>query len=214
MILYHFHTSPFARRVRLILSMKGLSAELRDPRVDAVWWPELHKVNPLRTVPALIDGERVLTDSLSIAAHLEAKVPSPSVWPTANQAAEALEIVRLADRATDIFIDLGMRYDPLRADPSWAEVKGQMLARGQGALDRLGRLIDERRKTDHLVGDRWTIADIAVVTTGLGLDGLPARAVSFELAKRIVDLGWSVPPSLAAWTSARRARADVAAILS
>jgi glutathione S-transferase len=84
MVLYHFRTSTFAHRVRLVLAMKGLSAELRDPRADAKWWPELHARNPLRTVPTLIDGDRVFTDSLTIVAHLEGKVASPSIWPRSD----------------------------------------------------------------------------------------------------------------------------------
>jgi glutathione S-transferase len=214
MILYHFHTSPFGRRVRLILGMKGLSAELRDPRVDGKWWPDLHRQNPLKTVPTLVDGDRVFTDSLSIAAHLEAKVGTPSIWPRAEGMAEALEYVRLADRAIDIIIDLGMRYHVLGAQPSWPEVKDAMFARAQGALDRLGQKIEARGSAEHLVDDRWTIADIATVTTGLWFDGLPARAQTFAAAKQIVDLGWKVPAPLAAWTQARRARPDVAAILA
>jgi glutathione S-transferase len=214
MILYHFHTSPFARRVRLILAMKGLSAELRDPRVDGKWWPELHRHNPLQTVPTLIDDGRVLTDSLSIAAHLEAKSPSPSIWPRSEGIAEALEYVRLADRAIDILIDLGMRYHALNGAPSWPDVATPLMVRAQGALDRIGEMIETRGANEHLVGDAWSIADIATVTTGLWLDGLPARAATFATAKQIVALGWTLPAPLAAWTQARRARPDVAAIVA
>lgn len=204
MILYHFATSPFARRVRLALHAKGLTAELRDPRADASHWPELHRLNPCRTVPTLVDGDHVLTDSLSILAHLEAKVPSPSLWPDDGDVAGMLEIVRLVDRALEHFIDLGMRYHAVREHPAFGEVRENLLARGQGALDRAGEIVAARGDAPFLVGGRWSLADIAVVTTGLWLEGLPARAATFAPAKQILDLGWKVPASIVAWTDARK----------
>ena len=214
MILYHFPTSPFAQRVRLILATKGLTprVEFRDPRAEEKWWPELHRQNPLRTVPTLVDGDRVLTDSLSIATHLEAIAPSPSIWPRAGQIADALEIVRLADRAIDVLVDLGMRYHALATQPAWQDVKGPMLARGQGALDRLGALVEARAGAEHLVGDTWTLADTAVITTGMWLAGLPARAAKFAPAKNMVELGWTLPAPLTRWTDARRTHPAVVAL--
>jgi glutathione S-transferase len=40
MILYHFGTSPFARRVRLVLAHKSCSVELRDPRANPELQPD------------------------------------------------------------------------------------------------------------------------------------------------------------------------------
>jgi glutathione S-transferase len=213
MILYHFVTSPFARRVRLALHAKGMAAELRDPRADARHWPDLHGLNPCRTVPTLVDGELVLTDSLAILAHLEAKAPSPALWSPPGGLAAMLEIVRLADRALEQFIDLGIRYHPVREHPAFAQVKESLFARAQGALDRVGGLVAARADAPFLVGDQWSLADIAVVTTGLWLEGLPARAATFAPAKQILDLGWKVPASIATWTNARKTRADVASLL-
>jgi glutathione S-transferase len=213
MILYHFRTSTFAHRVRLVLAMKGLSAELRDPRADAKWWPELFAQNPLRTVPTLIDGDRVFTDSLTIAAYLEGKVASPSIWPRSELLADALEYVRLADRAIDILVDLGMRYHALGADPSWREIKGEKLSRAQGALDRMAQQVEARGGAEYLIGDRWTIADIATVTTVIWLQGLAVRAPSYAPARQVLELGWNLPAALATWAEARRARPDVAALL-
>lgn len=213
MILYHFPTSPFARRIRLVMAMKGLSAELRDPRADASLWPELHRLNPLQTAPTLVDGEHVLTDSLAIAAHLEALVPTPSIWPSGGGVAEALEYVRLTDRAIDLAIDLGMHYHAVHDHPKFPDVSAKLMGRAQGAIDRLGAKIEARGAAEFLVGDAWSFADIATVTLGLWFEGLAARAPTFAPAKQILDLGWKVPPALADWTRARRARPDVAALL-
>jgi glutathione S-transferase len=191
--------------------MKGLDAELRDPRVDASHLPDLRRYNPLRTVPTLVDGDRVLTDSLAIAEYLEERAPSPSIWPRHDKS-EALEFVRLADRAIDVLVDLGMRYHAVHDHPGFAAVKGELLGRAQGALDRLATKVEARAAAEALVGDAWSIADIATVTLGVWLDGLPARALSFAPAKQIAELGWTVPKALADWTKTRRARPDVAAL--
>lgn len=212
MILYHFHTSPFARRVRIVMAMKGLEAELRDPRVDAKWLPELHRVSPIQTVPVLVDGDRVFTDSMAILGYLEGKVPSPSMWPTADRVGDALELVRLADRAIDMIVDLGLRFHALCNDPSWKAVQASQMTRVQGAIDRIGDTVAARRDAEALVGDRWSLADIAVLSLGNWLEGLPQRAPTFALAKQIVDLGWRVPAPLAEWTKAQKTRPHVAAI--
>jgi glutathione S-transferase len=208
MLLYHFHTSPYARRIRLMLALKGLQdrVEMRDPRKDPQWWPVLHELNPMQTVPTLVDGERVFTDSLAIAAHLDAKAPDPPIFPA--DLAEALEYVRLADRAIDTLIDLALRYYPV---PDVARTK--MVFRAHGALDRLDERINRRGAAEFLVGDRWSIADIAMVTLGLWLTGMPARVATFDLAKKYMEVGWKIPPALAAWTEARRNRPDVALLV-
>src|SRR5262252_10868329 len=99
MILYHFTTSPYARRVRLALAHKGLSAELRDVRGNPSLLPELHRLNPMHTVPVLVDGERVVADSGVILHYLDRKLPDPPLWPTGMDGADAFELVALADSA-------------------------------------------------------------------------------------------------------------------
>ena len=79
MILYHFSTSPFARRVRLVLAHKGVSAELRDPRTHPEYVPEVQALSPMHTVPVLVDGERTIVDSTAIVHYVDRKWPQPPV---------------------------------------------------------------------------------------------------------------------------------------
>ena len=81
MILYHFPTSPFARRVRLALAHKKLSAELRDARAVPEHRAEVNRLNPLHTVPVLVDEGTVVVDSTAICHYLERKFPDPPLWP-------------------------------------------------------------------------------------------------------------------------------------
>jgi glutathione S-transferase len=212
LILYHFPTSPFARRVRLVLALKGLSAELRDARAVPEHRAELHRLNPLHTVPVLIDGERVVCDSTAICHYLERKHPEPPLWPAGVVGAEAFELTALADAATTVLSDCGMRYYPLHADANFGAVREAMVGRAQRALDALARRVTLRELGRPLCGDAWSAADIAVFCLVTWLEGLPGRAAHFPPAGNVVSLGWSLPPALSAWADQHRSRPDVVAL--
>lgn len=201
MILYHFATSPFARRVRLALAYKGMTAELRDCRTDSAYMTEMYALNPLHTVPVLKDGERVISDSMAICHYLETKAPTPPLWPPDAATAEASELIILADSAANILIDLGMRYYSLQEHPNFAAVRGQMIGRAQRVAARGAGVA--------LCGATWSIADIAIYTIVTWLEGLPVRAVTQPLPKRIVELGWTLPTALSTWAAQHKNRPDV-----
>jgi glutathione S-transferase len=209
MILYHFPTSPYARRVRLALAHKGQSAELRDARANPEHMSELRRLNPVHTVPLLIDGQRVIADSTAICHYIDRKWPDPPLWPAGLEGADAFELVALADSAINILVDLGMRYSQLNDHPKFQRVREQFVGRAQRALDRLAERVAERRGAPALCGDTWSGADIAVCTMVIWLEGMPARAATFAPAKNMVALGWNLPAALAEWTAQHRARDDV-----
>jgi glutathione S-transferase len=212
MILYHFSTSPYARRVRLALAHKGLSAELRDARANPEHASELRRLNPVRTVPLLIDGQRVIADSSAICHYIDRKQPDPPLWPVGLQGAEAFEFVALADSAIDVLVDLGLRYSALGDHPSFPKVRAEYVGRAQGALDKLAQMVGERRSAPALCGEVWSAADIAVCTMVIWLEGIPVRAATFPPAKTLLALGWTLPPTLIEWTAERRNRPDVRAL--
>jgi glutathione S-transferase len=209
MILYHFPTSPYARRVRLALAHKGLSAELRDARANQEHASELKRLNPMQTVPVLIDGQRVIADSAVICQYIDRKWPEPPLWPAGLDGADALEFVTLADSALNVLIDLGMRYSAFADHPRFAEVRAEYVGRAQRALDRLAERVGERRSAPALCGDAWSFADIAVCTSVMWLDGLPGRAAKLPHVRNVVALGWTLPSTLVEWSAERRTRADV-----
>jgi glutathione S-transferase len=209
MILYHFPTSPYARRVRLALARKGQSAELRDARSNPEHLRELRRLNPMHTVPVLVDGERVIADSAAILQYIDRKWPDPPLWPPGLAGVEAYEIIALADGAINILVDLGLRYSGFDGHPNFPKVREQYVGRAQRALDRLAERVVARGNAKALCGDTWSAADIAVCTLVIWLEGMPARAATFPPAKNMLALGWSLPSALVAWTAQRRARADV-----
>jgi glutathione S-transferase len=209
---YHFPTSPFARRVRLALLHKGLSAELRDVRANPDHQTELRRINPLHTVPVLVDGERIVADSTAILHYVDRKIPGPPLWPEGAAGAEAFELMTLADAVIAILADLGTRYHAFHDHPSFPEVRGQFIGRAQGALDRLAERVKGHPEGRALCGDAWSAADIALYTTVAWLEGLPARAKTQPAPARVMSLGWTLPSALSAWADPHRHRPDVIAL--
>ncbi|HYQ14623.1 MAG TPA: glutathione S-transferase family protein [Polyangiaceae bacterium] len=212
MILYHFPTSPFARRVRLALALKRVSAELRDARAVPEHRAEVNRLNPLHTVPVLVDRERVVVDSTAICHYLERKYPDPPLWPAGAAGADAFEIMALADAVHNILSDCGMRYHALSNDPHFAEVKANVVGRAQRALEALASRVTARKPGQALCGGEWSAADIAVYCLVTWLEGLPGRAAQFPPAGQVVALGWSLPAALSSWAEPHRSRPDVQAL--
>lgn len=83
MKLYGYHRSSASFRVRIALNLKGLEHELAfiHLRKGEQRSPEFLKLNPQGLVPALIDGERVLTQSLAIIEYLDELYPNLPLLP-------------------------------------------------------------------------------------------------------------------------------------
>lgn len=85
MKLYSYFRSSAAYRVRIALNLKGLDYEyvpihlLREGGEQLK--PEYRAVNPDGIVPALIDGDDVLTQLLAIIEYLEETHPEPLLLP-------------------------------------------------------------------------------------------------------------------------------------
>jgi glutathione S-transferase len=211
-ILYHFPTSPFARRVRLALALKGFTAELRDARAVPEHRAEVNRLNPLHTVPVLVDDDHVIVDSTAICHYLERKQPEPALWPAGMAGAAAFELTALADAVVNVLSDCGMRYYALHTDPSFGAVRDLMVGRAQRALATLANNVVERGAGKALCGDGWSAADIAVYCLVTWLEGFPARAAHFPPAAQVLELGWSLPAELSAWADQHRMRPDVVAL--
>jgi glutathione S-transferase len=211
MILYHFTTSPFARRVRLALAHKGLQAELRDARAEPRCLAELRGLNPLHTVPTLVDEGRVIFDSAAICHYLERKVPEPPLWPPGMGGAEAFQLTALADAAITMVVDLGMRYAPLNEHPRFASVREHLLGRAQRSLDLLADRV-RGAPPGPLCGGVWSMADMAFFTLVVWFETMPARVAVFPPAQDMLQLGWTLPAALSAWADAHRNRTDVTSL--
>jgi glutathione S-transferase len=213
MILYHFPTSPYARRVRLALAMKGQQVELRDARAHPESMQDVRRLNPMHTVPVLVDGGHVVSDSTAICHYLDRKQPAPPLWPAGLAGARAFALTALCDGVIDTLANLGMRCAPLHDHPSFLLVKEQLVGRAQRALEQLASEVVTHGQGDAtLCGGGWSGADIAVFSLVQWLERLPGRAQSYAPVRPLLALGWSLPAALAGWAALHARRPDVLAL--
>ncbi len=183
MKLFASLTSPYARKIRILLAEKALPFELV---VDSPWEvnTRVPEVNPLGKVPALVtEGGEVFFDSPVVAGYLEALNVAPHMLP-----GDPLERVRvrqveaLADGVTDAAV--AALLESRRPD---GERSDREIGRQKEKIDR-GLAELERRATGRtwMHGDSLTLGDIAV---GVALAYLDLR---------FPDHGWRTRyPSLA-----------------
>ncbi|TVU03631.1 hypothetical protein EJB05_50819 [Eragrostis curvula] len=81
--LYSFWRSSCSQRVRIALNLKGLEYEYRAVNLLAKEQsdPEFEKLNPIKYVPALVDGDTVIGDSFAILLYLEDMYPQHPLLP-------------------------------------------------------------------------------------------------------------------------------------
>jgi glutathione S-transferase len=157
----------------------GIELDLRmlpfPPRFKA---PDYLEINPLGTVPLLVDGEARLTESCAIAHYLHTfRGPTGMViQPGEDDYAAYLDYTYHADATLTFPQTVYMRFALFEADKGWAEA-GQAYAKW--FHKRLVKIEERLATRDYLCGERFTVADIcigyALILAGkVGLDdGVP-----------------------------------------
>lgn len=84
MQLHNFFRSGTSHRLRISLNLKGLPYNYVavDLRKNEHQGKAFRALNPQGLVPALVDGEQVLTQSVAIIEWLEERYPTPALLPT------------------------------------------------------------------------------------------------------------------------------------
>ena len=158
--LYDNAFSPFARKVRIVLELKGLDHEVLDGLALANR-QALERVNGRVEVPALDHDELVVVGSSDIVAYLERVFPERSVYPASP--AEWVH-ARAWERCADSVID------PILIDISywiWAErsdaMPEGMLEAARLDMDKVYAALErDLEGRAFLSGDRPSIADVAL----------------------------------------------------
>jgi glutathione S-transferase len=155
-------TSPFGRKVRIVLLEKRIPFELE---LDVPWSPDtkVGEANPLGKVPVLVlkDGES-LYDSRVIVEYLEHLSPVGHLLPQEPKARIAVRKVEaladgIIDAAALIFME-NKRPEELRSR-EWVSRQETKVSRG---LERLATLLGNDL---HYVAGKLSLADIAVACT-------------------------------------------------
>ncbi len=161
--LYYTPRSPYARKVRIVLAEKNLPCTLieTDTRNKS---PEFLRLNPIGKIPVFIEENGlVFWDSTLIVEYLDDTYPDPPFYPS-----DRLERLRcrqgeeLADSMTDAVVALS--YEVRKG--AYADDLKQRAYQQQ--VDRMLSVFEKQLgRASHLLGDRLTAVDIAVLS-GLG----------------------------------------------
>jgi glutathione S-transferase len=197
MTLFTFATSPYARKVRMMLEFKGVAFEPVERCYSLDRKQDLRSANPRAEVPTLVlaDG-RAIADSSIICEYVEEAFPSPPLFPAdPYRRARMRAIDDLCDRAFDA-VSYGYWMSMLRKDEPESPAMAQA-ARAEFA-QLLARLEAELGDRDFFC-DAISVADLA--------------AICYVPSAGAMQISMQTFPRLAAWSHRIRAVAAVAADL-
>ncbi|MGE5148564.1 MAG: glutathione S-transferase family protein [Rhodospirillaceae bacterium] len=150
-------------RVLWVLEEMGAKADVKTlPFPPRKLQPEYLALNPSGTVPLMIDGERVMTESLAICEYLVAKHGNSSLVVPANDPERApyLQWLWYGESTFMLPIAVISRLERLKTrDPATEALLAEMRETLAARLNLLEQRLDGR---DFLVAGRLTLADVSV----------------------------------------------------
>lgn len=162
MIIHGARPSPFVRKVIVFAAEKGIAIEVR-PAGFGRGDPVFAKASPFGKMPALEDGDFLISDSTAIITYMDALHPEPNLIPTDPRArARTIWYEEFGDTiaqaaGAQVFFNrvvgkaMKLPHDPALADAAEAE-------KMPAIYDYLESVLPE---SGWLVEDRFTLADIA-----------------------------------------------------
>ena len=172
--LYGANVSPFVRKVRAYLTLKGIDYALEP--VNPFDPPAGYRdISPLGKIPAWRDDEVTLADSTVITLYLERRHPTPPLYPRDDAAwARALWLEEYIDSGFapkaggGVFFPLVL--GPMMQQPVTDEVRAKV---DQVIADDLqpmwAYLESQLGEREFFVGDALSIADLAVASIHVNL---------------------------------------------
>lgn len=177
------HTSPFARKVRIVLAEKKIEY---DFVIDSPWLADskVPNLNPLGKIPVLVlDDETPLFDSRVIVEYIDNVTPNNKLFPAPNR--ERTEVKRwealadgISDAAATIFLET--KRSPELQSSDWIARQHDKITRG------LEFMAEELGEKPFCVGTHFSMADIG---TGTALGYLSFRFAEINWQESHPNLG-------------------------
>ena len=190
MKLYDYEGAPNPRRVKIFAAEKGIDLELihTDMGKGEHKTPEFLKKNPSGKIPVLeLDDGRCIPESIAICRYLEAIEPEPNLFGR-----DAFELGYIEARNRQMEFELWRELSI-----SWVNgpivgalgIVNQIPEAKQQSDERTRqyyvRLDDEFASAAFVAGDRFTVADITLLT---GID-FGTRLVGLKPDEKLTNLG-------------------------
>ena len=175
-------TSPYARKVRIVLAEKKIEYEFE---LDSPWTPEtkVPEINPLGKIPVLIlDDSTVLFDSRVIVEYIDSVAPNNKLMPESNR--ERAEVKRwcavadgICDAAATIFLE--KKRPQAQQSQEWIARQEDKILRGlQYMSDQLG-------ESSWCMGTHYSLADVC---SGCALGYLEFRFAEIDWRSQHLNL--------------------------
>ncbi|MGB8053429.1 MAG: glutathione S-transferase, partial [Azonexus sp.] len=155
------HTSPFVRKVRIVLAEKKIEY---DFVIDSPWLEgsKVPNINPLGKIPALVlDDDTPLFDSRVIVEYIDSVTPNNKLIPAPSR--ERTEVKRwealadgICDAAAAVFLEA--KRPPAQQSADWIARQRSKITRG------LEFMAEELGEKPFCMGTHLSLADIAVGT--------------------------------------------------
>ncbi len=203
--LYQFPLCPFSRKVRLLLSEKGVGYDLwRENPWDAS--DEFWALNPAGRTPVLHDPAKKITlcDSRAICEYFEETVDqTPMINGTVRERAEIRRLVALFDEnffadVTAPLLNERMKKRIILRQPPDSRALAKAMKMAHGHLDYMDYLIDNR---PWLAGSRMSLADLAA-------------AAQISVADYLGGIDWAGHEQTRGWYSIFKSRPSFRPLLS
>jgi glutathione S-transferase len=203
--LYQFPLCPFSRKVRLMLTEKGIAHELVR---ESPWLrrDEFADLNPAGKTPVLVEESRgiVLIDSGAICEYFEETVDkAPMIPGTAPNRAEVRRLVAWFDEdfhaaVVRPLMDERMTKRLVNRDPPDTGVLREAMRGANGHLDYFDYLLDHRR---WLAGPVLSLADLAL-------------AAQLSVADYLGGIDWRGHKQTADWYAVMKSRPSFRPLLT
>lgn len=199
LVFYALDLSTYCAKVAIVLAAKNIPHECREPP-GGYRSAEYRAIVPLGRIPAIVEGDFVLSESEVINEYLEERFPAPALLPREPQARAR---VRLLARFHDLYLEPPLRavfahLDPVRRDAA------HVMAKAAEFDARLAQLAGLATPQPYLAGPAFSLADCAFPAT-LGLAALVFGALGHPLR---------IPDPLGAWQATASAHPAIAPVLA
>lgn len=183
MHIYQLPLSLYSFKLRLALRLKGLSIPLHEPPGGSYRSDAYRAINPAGTIPALIDGELMLTETDSIIEYLDERGDGEPLLP---QDVPLRARTRMLSRWVDLRLEAGIRslfgqVPPRSRDPLAVAAADQRIA---ASLSLIGQAVDSAGP--FMLGRRPGMADCGLVSCLLWLDAIgPPLALQSQAGAKL-----------------------------
>jgi RNA polymerase-associated protein len=151
MQLYSGTTDPFSHRCRFVLYEKGMDFQVID--VDVYNKPEdLAVMNPYNRLPVLVERDLILYESNIINEYIDERFPHPQLMP-ADPVMRARARLMLFNMEAELFSQI---------EPIESGKEKQIEKARQQITERLTELSPVFTRTKHMLGDEFTMLDVAI----------------------------------------------------